>query len=106
MTPSCAGCRRSRQWCPFPHAQDSTPDTGCGLKVFARETFLRLPNFDHIHRFLPALVIRGGGAVVSVPVNHRSRERGVSSTAYTTGSGSASSISSALRGCSVVSVCR
>ncbi|MBK8525231.1 MAG: glycosyltransferase family 2 protein [Betaproteobacteria bacterium] len=58
--------------------KDSTPDTGCGLKVFARETFLRLPNFDHIHRFLPALVIRGGGAVVSVPVNHRSRERGTS----------------------------
>ncbi len=58
--------------------KDSTPDTGCGLKVFARETFLRLPNFDHIHRFLPALVIRGGGVVVSVPVNHRSRERGVS----------------------------
>ncbi|MDQ5918620.1 MAG: dolichol-phosphate mannosyltransferase, partial [Pseudomonadota bacterium] len=26
--------------------KDSTPDTGCGLKVFARETFLRLPNFD------------------------------------------------------------
>ncbi len=58
--------------------KDSTPDTGCGLKVFARETFLRLPNFDHIHRFLPALVIRGGGAVVSVPVNHRSRQRGAS----------------------------
>ena len=58
--------------------KDSTPDTGCGLKVFARETFLMLPNFDHIHRFLPALVIRGGGAVVSVPVNHRSRERGTS----------------------------
>ncbi len=37
-----------------------------------------MPNFDHIHRFLPALVIRGGGAVVSVPVNHRSRERGTS----------------------------
>jgi len=58
--------------------KDSTPDTGCGLKLFARETFLRLPNFDHIHRFLPALVIRGGGAVVSVPVNHRPRERGIS----------------------------
>ncbi|MEQ1591515.1 MAG: glycosyltransferase family 2 protein [Thiobacillaceae bacterium] len=58
--------------------RDNTPDTGCGLKVFACETFLRLPNFDHIHRFLPALVIRGGGAVLSVPVNHRSRERGTS----------------------------
>lgn len=58
--------------------KDNTPDTGCGLKLFARETFLRLPNFDHMHRFLPALVIRNGGAVVSVPVGHRARERGVS----------------------------
>ncbi len=58
--------------------RDKTPDTGCGLKVFARETFLELPNFDHMHRFLPALVLRNGGAVVSVPVRHRSRERGTS----------------------------
>lgn len=58
--------------------RDATPDTGCGLKLFARETFLRLPNFDHMHRFLPALVMRNGGAVVSVPVNHRARERGSS----------------------------
>jgi dolichol-phosphate mannosyltransferase len=58
--------------------KDNTPDTGCGLKLFARETFLRLPNFDHVHRFLPALVMRGGGAVLSVPVHHRPRERGTS----------------------------
>ncbi len=58
--------------------KDNTPDTGCGLKLFARETFLALPNFDHMHRFLPALVLRNGGAVISVPVNHRSRERGTS----------------------------
>lgn len=58
--------------------KDNTPDTGCGLKLFARETFLQLPNFDHLHRFLPALVMRGGGAVVSVPVHHRARERGTS----------------------------
>lgn len=58
--------------------KDNTPDTGCGLKLFARETFLQLPNFDHMHRFLPALVIRNGGAVVSVPVRHRARERGTS----------------------------
>jgi dolichol-phosphate mannosyltransferase len=58
--------------------KDNTPDTGCGLKVFARETFLQLPNFDHMHRFLPALVMRNGGAVVSVPVHHRARERGTS----------------------------
>lgn len=58
--------------------KDNTPDTGCGLKLFARETFLQLPNFDHMHRFLPALVLRNGGAVVSVPVHHRARERGAS----------------------------
>jgi dolichol-phosphate mannosyltransferase len=58
--------------------KDSTPDTGCGLKLFSREVFLDLPYFDHMHRFLPALVIRRGGRVVSVPVNHRPRERGVS----------------------------
>lgn len=58
--------------------RDDTPDTGCGLKLFARETFLHLPNFDHMHRFLPALVLRDGGAVVSVPVSHRARARGVS----------------------------
>lgn len=57
---------------------DDTPDTGCGLKLFARTLYLDLPFFDHQHRFLPALVIREGGRVVSVPVNHRPRQRGTS----------------------------
>lgn len=57
---------------------DGTPDTGCGLKLFERETFLALPYFDHMHRFLPALVRRHGGRVISVPVNHRPRTRGQS----------------------------
>ena len=55
---------------------DATPDTGCGLKVFPREAFLALPHFDHMHRYLPALFIRAGGRVVSVPVNHRPRTQG------------------------------
>jgi len=55
---------------------DATPDTGCGLKVFRRADFLDLPRFDHMHRFLPALFLRAGGRVVSVPVNHRPRLRG------------------------------
>lgn len=58
--------------------KDDSPDTGCGLKLFARATFLDLPRFDHMHRFLPALMLRAGGRVVSVPVNHRPRERGAS----------------------------
>ena len=57
---------------------DATPDTGCGLKVFERDAFLSLPFFDHMHRFLPALFIRQGGRVVSVPVRHRPRVAGVS----------------------------
>jgi dolichol-phosphate mannosyltransferase len=57
---------------------DDTPDTGCGLKLFPRALFLDLPYFDHIHRFLPALTLREGGIVRSLPVNHRPRERGVS----------------------------
>lgn len=57
---------------------DDTPDTGCGLKLFPRELFLDLPYFDHMHRFLPALVLRQGGIVRSVPVNHRPRRRGAS----------------------------
>ena len=55
---------------------DNTPDTGCGLKVFTRAAFLDMPRFDHMHRFLPALMIRRGGAVISLKVNHRPRERG------------------------------
>jgi dolichol-phosphate mannosyltransferase len=58
--------------------RDATPDTGCGLKVFPRALFLDLPAFDHMHRFLPALVLRQGGRVVSEPVNHRPRVRGTS----------------------------
>lgn len=57
---------------------DATPDTGCGLKLFRRDAFLELPHFDHMHRYLPALFIRAGGRVVSVPVNHRPRTRGTS----------------------------
>ena len=55
---------------------DATPDTGCGLKLFRRSAFLELPHFDHMHRYLPALFIRAGGRVTSVPVNHRPRTRG------------------------------
>ncbi|MEW6690451.1 MAG: dolichol-phosphate mannosyltransferase, partial [Pseudomonadota bacterium] len=55
---------------------DATPDTGCGLKLILRATYLELPFFDHMHRFLPALVQRAGGATLSVEVGHRPRTRG------------------------------
>ncbi|MES2858978.1 MAG: glycosyltransferase family 2 protein [Pseudomonadota bacterium] len=58
--------------------RDDTPDTGCGIKLFEREAFLDLPYFDHMHRYLPALMQRAGWKTVSVPVNHRHRTAGVS----------------------------
>ena len=58
--------------------RDATPDTGCGIKLFEREAFLDLPYFDHMHRYLPALMQRAGWKTISVPVNHRHRASGVS----------------------------
>ena len=58
--------------------RDATPDSGCGIKLIRRDLFLELPRFDALHRFMPALVIRAGGQVLSVPVNHRPRTRGAS----------------------------
>lgn len=57
---------------------DGVPDTGCGLKLVPRETWLGLPYFDHMHRFVPAMVKRLGGAIAVVPVHHRHRIAGVS----------------------------
>ena len=57
---------------------DGASDTGCGLKAFRRSMFLDLPYFDHIHRYLIALVQREGGKVAFVPVNHRPRQTGSS----------------------------
>jgi dolichol-phosphate mannosyltransferase len=56
--------------------RDDTPDTGCGIKLFEREVYLDLPFFDHMHRFLPALIQRAGWRTLSVEVNHRPRTRG------------------------------
>ena len=57
---------------------DDADDTGCGLKAFRRDVFLRLPYFDHIHRYLPALMIREGYQNLYLDVDHRHRETGQS----------------------------
>jgi dolichol-phosphate mannosyltransferase len=58
--------------------KDNTPDTGCGLKVFYRKDFLKLPYFNHMHRFLPALFKRENLEVVSMEVEHFPRKWGKS----------------------------
>lgn len=55
---------------------DGIRDTGCGLKVFYRDEFLALPAFNHMHRFLPALMQQRGHKIRSVMVSHRPRRHG------------------------------
>jgi dolichol-phosphate mannosyltransferase len=62
--------------------RDGVRDTGCGLKVMRRDAFIRLPYFDHMHRYFPALIIRGGGEIACVDVNHRPRQAGVSNYGF------------------------
>jgi dolichol-phosphate mannosyltransferase len=62
--------------------RDGTRDTGCGLKAFRRETFLALPFFDGVHRFLPALVRRDGYELAYVDVIDRPRLHGRSNYGF------------------------
>jgi dolichol-phosphate mannosyltransferase len=58
--------------------KDNTRDTGCSLKMFTRTDYLNLPYFNHMHRFLPALMMRDGVTIAHVDVSHRARTTGVS----------------------------
>ena len=58
--------------------QDSCMDTGCALKIFRRNDFLKLPFFDGIHRFLPALFKGFGKNTLFIDVDHRPRISGIS----------------------------
>ena len=67
---------RFANWIRSRVLKDGTRDTGCGLKAFRRDAFLRLPFFNHMHRYLPALFARDGWQVAHVDVSHRPREAG------------------------------
>ncbi len=60
---------------------DATRDTGCGLKLIRRDVFLDLPYFDHMHRYLPALVARDGWKTLHQDVAHAERHAGSSNYA-------------------------
>lgn len=55
---------------------DGADDSGSGIKVFKREAFLRLPYFDHMHRYMAALMLREGFSVEFLDVGHRPRTQG------------------------------
>ena len=56
--------------------RDDHPDSGCGIKIVDRDIFMKLPFFNHMHRFMPTLVRGEGGTVLAVPVGHRARTAG------------------------------
>ena len=58
--------------------KDTHPDSGCGIKVFHKELFLKLPYFDHMHRFLSALAQREEAKILEYDVKHRERQIGTS----------------------------
>jgi dolichol-phosphate mannosyltransferase len=65
---------RFRRWM----LNDGATDIGCGLKAFRRDAWLALPYFDHMHRYLAALMQREGYDVRFVEVGHRRRLHGSS----------------------------
>jgi dolichol-phosphate mannosyltransferase len=69
---------KAANWIRDSVLKDNCPDTGCGIKVFWREGFLKLPFFTSVHRYLPALFQTYGYACEYVPVNSRERVAGVS----------------------------
>jgi glycosyltransferase involved in cell wall biosynthesis len=56
--------------------KDQNSDSGCGMRAFRRDAFLQLPYFDHMHRYLPALMMSEGLTVEERPVGHRARQHG------------------------------
>ena len=69
---------KAANWIRDRVLRDNCPDTGCGIKVYWREAFLRLPYFTSMHRYLPALFLSYGHEVAYQPVNDRLRQAGVS----------------------------
>jgi len=61
---------------------DHCPDTGCSLKVFPRDSYLELPFFNGLHRFMPALLKHYGHETIFTPVNDRLRMKGVSKSDF------------------------
>jgi len=77
-----AGLRRQAsafaRWARRSLLGDDHPDSGCGIKIVDRELFVKLPFFNHMHRFMPTLIRGEGGVVIAVPVGHRARTAGQS----------------------------
>jgi len=56
--------------------EDGVADTGCSLKLYRTDCLKKIPLYEGMHRFLPALFLIHGFTVGQVPVNHRERTKG------------------------------
>jgi len=68
---------RIANWFRDTMIHDGITDTGCPLKIMKTEFAQRMPFFDGMHRFMPALVQLQGGKVKQIPVQHFNRSGGV-----------------------------
>lgn len=58
--------------------QDGMDDTGCPLKIIRTSYAKRIPMFNGLHRFLPAMILLQNGKILQIPVQHFSRIAGES----------------------------
>lgn len=57
---------------------DGMDDTGCPLKVMNAEMAKKIPMFNGLHRFFPAMILLQNGTVKQIPVRHFPRIAGES----------------------------
>ena len=60
----------------FTH--DGMDDTSCPLKVIKTDYAKRIPMFNGLHRFLPAMILLQNGKILQVPIKHFPRIAGTS----------------------------
>ncbi len=56
--------------------KDGMDDTGCPLKVIKTDYAKRIPMFNGLHRFLPAMILLQQGAIIQIPIRHFPRMAG------------------------------
>lgn len=57
---------------------DNITDTGCPLKIIRTDVAKKIPFFDGMHRFIPALIQLQGGKIKQIEVRHFERVAGKS----------------------------
>ena len=57
---------------------DGMDDTGCPLKIIRTDMAKKIPMFNGLHRFLPAMILLQNGKIKQTPVRHFPRIAGVS----------------------------